>query len=120
MANTNDIATSAQLALGLANGLADEAGEIASEIRDAREKAIAANRADVGERAAETFAARLRDVGRRMATYAMLLGETGLHACHVAFCDAAIELTSVLPALDPEAEWSRLHVLDAAEIARAA
>lgn len=114
------IATSSQLAIGLANGLADEAGEIGGEIRAARDKAIAANRADIGDRAAENFVARLRDVGRRMATYANLLGDDGIHACHVAFCDTAIELTSVLPSLDPEAEWSRLHVLETVEIARAA
>lgn len=113
------IATSAQLALGLAYGLSDEAGEIAGLVRTERAAAALRGAENLGERRAQTLLARLRDVGARMARYAETLGPA-LASCHVAFCDAMIELSTVIPTVDPEREWSRAVGGDELEMAVAA
>lgn len=101
------IATSAQLAAGVANGLSEECGEIAAIVRRETEEARKESKLAIGERRAESLAFRLRDVGKRIASYRYLLGDD-LATCHGAFCDAMIELTAAIPTLNVEAEWSAL------------
>lgn len=101
------IATTGEAVAGIAQGLADEAGEIAAEVEAERADRVAAGHLDIGTRKAEGFIERMRSLGKRMFRHADLLGDA-LSVCHAGLCDAMISLTSILPDLNPEREWAAI------------
>lgn len=89
------VATSAQLATGIAKGLIAEVGEVSAELIRVREARQAAG-GDIGQRAAEGFVIRFRAVDQRVAAYANLLGPDNVADCRATIADAMIALDSVL------------------------
>lgn len=101
------IATSPQLAKGLAVGLEMEVDEILADLHSDRSRARAANREDIGPRAAETFMVRLRGVGARVVAYAQILGEDNVAGARFRIHDAMIELDAVLEGgVDFDQQWA--------------
>lgn len=107
------VATSAQLAVGIANGLMMEVDEILEDLSQRREK-IRADRpgekppADIGPTAAENFMIRFGRVSQRIVAYSDLLGADGVEECRDRINDAMIELDAVLDGgVDANAEWTR-------------
>lgn len=91
------VATSAQLARGIANGLIDEVGEVMGELITARERARAKKpNGDIGTRAAETFMIRFTRIGARVVSYVGLLDRESLASCHEAIHDAMVTLDTIL------------------------
>lgn len=99
------VATSAQIARGVSNGLVEECGVIAADITKARAAAIEDGREDISERAAKTLMLRLRFVSTRVAKHLETIGDDGAEWVRTAIRDAMIALESVLGAVDFAAEW---------------
>jgi hypothetical protein len=114
------IATSDQLARGVANGLQGEVGDVVGEIAHLRDLAKADGKVDIGERAATSAMIRLRGIGERIVAYADMLGETLVEECRFTIHDAMVDLDGVLGAHDFEREWSEVATARAQREAQAA
>jgi hypothetical protein len=93
------VATSAQLAMGIANGLIAEVGEVFADL--VRQRDILRTKrdditADIGPRAAENFMVRLTRIGTRVCAYDGILGTAGTAACKESIHDIMVELDNVL------------------------
>lgn len=100
------VATSAQLAYGIAQGLLDQVGGELTRLNDARKEARKAKddpAADIGPRAAEGYALRLGIIRKRCISYAEILGADRLAECNLAIDDALVELDSALGGVTTEA-----------------
>lgn len=93
------VATSAQLAMGISNGLIAEVAEVFADLIRQRE-ILRAKRddqtADIGPRAAENFMVRLTRIGARVCAYDTILGASGTAACKESIHDIMVELDTVL------------------------
>jgi hypothetical protein len=109
------VATSAQLSLGIANGLCSEVDEVLEDLagqREARRKASDDPKADIGARAAETFMVRLSKVGSRIVAYADVMGADLVENCRERIHDAMVELDAALEggvSEDWNGIWNRIE-----------
>lgn len=109
------VATSSQMATGIAKGLAAEVAEVMLDLKNTRDKLRAAKndqKADIGPRAAETFMIRFSRCGARMVSHAAVLGKDLLAECQDVVHDAMIELDAVLEGgitADWNGTWSTIE-----------
>lgn len=93
------IASTAQLAQGLANGLMrevdDELRRLEAQRENVREKSNDQS-ADVGEKAASSFMIRLRQIGERVCAYEQLLGVDMMSSCQTKIRTAMGELSQLI------------------------
>lgn len=93
------IATSAQLAQGLANGLKrevdDELGRLEAQRKERRRQKQDED-ADIGETAAQSFMTKLRGVLARVAAYEQLLGAECVAECKARVSAAMVEVSKSL------------------------
>lgn len=93
------IATTTQLAQGLANGLMREVDEELRKLEAQRENAREKTqdpKVDVGERAASSFMLRLRQIGERVCAYEKLLGVEMMTTCQNKIRTAMGELSALI------------------------
>ncbi len=109
------VASSAQLSLGLANGLKLEVEEVLVDLANARARvrdAKSDQTVDIGPRAAETYMVRLTRVAARVMSYVDTLGAENVNACRDSIHDAMIELDAVLDGgvtADWNGIWSKIE-----------
>ncbi len=78
------VATSNQLARGLANGLQKEVDTVLEELANAREIAKkSAKTGDIGPKAAATFLLKLKKIGERVVSYGNLIGSSLVDECRI-------------------------------------
>lgn len=94
------IATSAQLAQGLANGLQREVDDELRKLETERDYAQKNGRSDIGAKRAESFLLQLRRIAERVAQYQALIGEELVASCKEKVRIAQAELSSVIEGAD--------------------
>lgn len=92
------VATSEQLASGIASGLIAEVAEVLADLENqrAQRRRDMGSTADIGVRAAEGFMLRFRHVGTRVDMYAELIGAARVDQVRDAIGEAAVQLDVVL------------------------
>ena len=90
------VATSAQLQDGLLAGLTKEVDDVCAQLDAQRENAKEKGKEDVGQRAAASHLARIREITERVQTYGALLGDDRVDSLRTRLVNAAAEVDALI------------------------